>query len=119
MSPASRDHVPALPLVAATRAELLVALVRGECLSAVVPMVLDVVELTPLASAGCFPGDLLRGLMEVPGRFWSRYPRWYDRYRDALRAGAALRRRLPPEQRMEFWSVLDVARLERAAPPDE
>lgn len=94
--------------------ELLVALLEGWCLAAVVPLALVVVEENPLTSAGCFPGDLLRGLMEVPGGFWARYPRLYDRYREALRAGSWLRRGLPPDERMEFWSVLDQERMASA-----
>jgi hypothetical protein len=87
--------------------ELLVALVSSTRLSSVVEPAIELVELDPLASAGCFQGDLLRGLMEVPGSYWRRAPDLYDRYRRALRAGAALRRRMPPRERMEFWSALD------------
>lgn len=87
--------------------DLLVALVQVSRLPVVVPAVLEIVERDPLTSAGCFRGDLLRGLMEVPGGFWGRYPALHDRYLGALRAGAAARRRLPYDARMEFWSVLD------------
>ncbi|HEX8849057.1 MAG TPA: hypothetical protein VF761_05965 [Gemmatimonadaceae bacterium] len=86
---------------------LLVALVRGEELGLVVPLALEIVSASPLASAGCFRGDLLRGLMEVPGSFWGACPQLYERYRAALRAAATLRRQLPREERMEFWSRLD------------
>jgi hypothetical protein len=71
-----------------------------------VPLVIDVVANEPLASAGRFSGDLLRGLMAVPSRFWSRNPELYGRYRAALRAGALARRRLSYDARMEFWSEL-------------
>lgn len=84
-------------------ADLLDALHRGRALPYVVPAVLDLVAADPLASAGMFPGDLLRGLLEVDSTFWSRHPRLYARYREALRAGAASRRALPPEQRLDFW----------------
>lgn len=94
-----------------TAIELLVALVNGARLGTVVAHALALVERDPLASAGCFRGDLLRGLMEVPGSFWRHAPDLYDRYRRALRAGAALRRRMPPRERMEFWSALDRATL--------
>jgi hypothetical protein len=87
--------------------DLLVALVHVSRLPVVVPAALDIVEREPLASAGCFQGDLLRGLMEVPGGFWGRYPTLYERYRRALRSGAATRRRQTYEERMSFWSVLD------------
>ncbi len=91
----------------ASRTELLVSLIRERRLSAVVPTVLDILERDdPLASAGQFPGDLLRGLMEVPGHFWGRHPPMYERYRAALRAGAAARRHLPPEERLRFWRPL-------------
>ena len=60
--------------------DLLEALVNGWCLSAAVPTALELVERDPLASGGCFPGDLVRGLMEVPRGFWGRHPRLYDRY---------------------------------------
>lgn len=96
------------PVATATRDDLLVALVHGWYLAAVVPMALDIVEDDPLASTGEFDGDLLRGLMEVPGRFWGRNPRLYDRYRAALRCGAARRRALPPDQRLDFWTPLRV-----------
>jgi hypothetical protein len=99
------------PIAGVAAGELLEALVRGLCLSAVVPVALDAVERAPLASAGCFPGDVLRGLMEVPGGFWARHPRLYDRYRSALRAGAAARRQLPRDQRMTFWAALDASTL--------
>ena len=87
--------------------EVLAALVAGAELSAVVPLALDLVERDPLLSAGRFPGDLLRGLMAVPGQLWGRHPWMYERYQAALRAGAALRRHLPLEQRMAFWDALD------------
>jgi hypothetical protein len=88
--------------------ELLAAVLDGRCLSAVVPRALDVAERDPLTSAGCFPGDLVRGLMEVPGGFWGRHPWLYARYQSVLRASAAARRQLPPEQRMAFWGPLEL-----------
>lgn len=89
--------------------DLLIALVNGWRLASVVPEVMAVVEHDPLASAGTFRGDLLRGLMEVPGSFWSRQPRLFSRYRAAVRAGAMARRALPPDLRAEFWNALAVA----------
>ena len=109
--PEMADPTAQQPAAAASGRDLLIALVHGSCLSAVVPMALDLVERDPLHTVGLFRGDLLRGLMEVPGSFWGSYPRLYDRYRTALRAGADLRRRLPPGERMEFWSLLDRARV--------
>jgi hypothetical protein len=97
----------------------LVALVHGSCLDAVVPVALDVVERDPLATVGYFRGDLLRGLMEVPGGFWGGHPRLYDRYLTALRGSAERRRRLPPSERMEFWSVLDRETIEAPGPGAE
>lgn len=102
-------------LVELTPADLLDALQHGWGLSYVVPRVLEHVAADPLASAGTFPGDLLRGLMEVRTAFWSRYPRLYAQYRDALRAGAVARRALPHEQRLDFW--LHTARAPLHAPP--
>ena len=86
---------------------LLEALVQASALEAVVPMVIAIVERDPLASAGCFSGDLLRGLMSVPNHFWNSRAALYERYRAALRAGALARRRLPHSERMEFWSMLE------------
>ena len=94
------------PIAAASLEEVLAALVHGWCLGAVVPIALARVERDPLVRASQFDGDLMRGLMEVPGAFWGRHPRLYDRYREALRQSAARRRRLPPEERMRFWSPL-------------
>ena len=105
LAPEQRDPARR-PIVDASLAEVLAALVQGRCLAAVVPIALAHVERDPLTCAGQFHGDLMRGLMEVPGAFWGRRPRLYDRYREALRQSAALRRRLPPEERMKFWSPL-------------
>lgn len=99
-------HAARRPIAEASLGEVLRALVHGWCLGAVVPIALARVERDPLTNAGCFDGDLMRGLMEVPGAFWGRHPRLYDRYREALRQSAALRRRLPPDERMKFWSPL-------------
>ncbi len=90
---------------------LLQALVQGSLLSEVVPRTLSILEQAPLASAGCFRGDLLRGLMAVPASFWTRSPELYQRYRSVLHDGAALRWSLAPEERDEFWSSLDLARI--------
>ena len=103
------DQAARQPVGTVLRLDLLVALLDGSCLASAVPMTLDIVERDPLTTAGCFRGDLLRGLMEVPGSFWRSHPRLHDRYLAALRAGAERRRRLPPGERMEFWSVLDRA----------
>ena len=105
------------PVVDASLDEVLIALVRGWCLGAVVPIALTRVERDPLVRARCFDGDLMRGLMEVPGAFWGRHPRLYDRYREALRQSAALRRRLPAEERMRFWSPLNVEPETTPSPP--
>lgn len=88
--------------------QLLRELLQGSNLMAAVPLTLAVVERDPMATAGCFAGDLVRGLMEVPGSFWGPHPRLYERYVRALRASAAARRLLPRDQRMDFWSILDL-----------
>src|SRR5690348_15571561 len=80
--------------------QLLQSLLHGVCLSAAVPLALDALDEDPLRSAGQFPGDLLRALMQVPGSFWTRSPQLYERYRDALRRAAAQRRQLPARDRM-------------------
>jgi hypothetical protein len=108
------EHAAQRTIAGTSPGELLVALVNGWCLSAVVPIALDVTERDSLASGGCFPGDLVRGLMEVPGGFWGRHPRLYDRYQAVLRGCAAARRRLPPEHRMAFWAPLDPATAREA-----
>jgi hypothetical protein len=98
---------------------LLVSLIKQRRLTAVVPTVLEILERgDPLASAGRFSGDLLRGLMEVPGRFWGTHPQLYERYRAALRAGAAARRQLAPEERLQFWRPLAALGGDREPVPD-
>ena len=87
---------------------ILISLLERSFLHTAVPVALELVELDPLASAGQFNGDLVRGLMEVPGSFWVRHPRLFARYRTALRACAKSRRALPPEQRLDFWGPLPV-----------
>lgn len=91
-----------------SRAELLAALLRGACLTAVVPLALAIVVREPLVRAVSFEGDLLRALMEVGGDFWARHPQLYDQYRSAVRDAAAARRRLPLDSRLRFWSPLSV-----------
>lgn len=103
--------------VDAGSAQLLGALLCGESLETVVPRLLAVVEREPLASAGRFRGDVLRGLMEVPGSYWTRQPQLYQRYRHVVRAAASLRLLLPPEERMRFWEPLDQAAASAAAHP--
>ena len=101
-------------------AGLLAALALGLWLEVAVPLALDVVERDPVATAGLFRGDVMRGLMEVPGPFWGRHPPLYTRYRRALRASVAARRDLPFEERMQFWLPLDLAALgeaRRSNPP--
>lgn len=96
-------------------ASLLRALLLGNSLERSVPEALALVEGDPLASAGCFRGDVVRGLMEVPGSFWGAHPELYERYRAALRASAARRRALPGVARMEFWSMLSIELIARNA----
>jgi hypothetical protein len=115
MSERCPERPPSHPAASTSRAEVLLALMSGSCLTAVVPLALDAVERDPLSSAGCFSGDMLRGLMEVPGDFWGRFPGLFDRYRTALRAGAAARHRLPPGERMAFWTPLNASAVSDAA----
>ena len=92
---------------AAMQRMLLGWLLRGEHLARAVAAALEIVEHDPLATSGCFRGALLRGLMEVPGGYWSRQPQLYERYVRALRASALARRALPHGERMEFWTPFD------------
>jgi hypothetical protein len=110
---APREDGPFATVAARSRRDLLMALLTGTSLMAAVPITLAIVEQDPLASGGCFSGDLVRGLMEVSGHFWSRHQRLYERYVQALRAAAGARRLLPREQRMEFWSSLTTAEIQR------
>jgi hypothetical protein len=91
-----------------SRMDLLTALLHDSCTGTVVPTVLEIVEQDPLATAGLFAGDLVRGLMEVPGHFWARHAQLYERHRAVVRSAALARRRMPVEVRMEFWSSLDL-----------
>lgn len=90
----------------ASRGALLAALISGSCLASVVPVALAIVARDPMARAASFEGDLLRALMEVGGDFWSRHPELYDEYRTAVRNAAEVRRRLPVDLRLRFWSPL-------------
>lgn len=88
--------------------ELLWALQRGTELREIVPIVLDVLERDPLASAGFFRGDLLRALIGLPAEFWRREPVSFHRYQAAVRAGAIARLSLPSAERMAFWTNEEV-----------
>ena len=55
--------------------------------------------------------------MEVPGNFWGRHPALFERYRNALRAAAMLRRSLPPDERLDFWKPFEFPEDDAAQPP--
>ncbi len=114
MMPSNEDFCDDGP---GARRALLRSLLHATRLDDAVPRVLDLVEAHPLASAGCFAGDLLRGLMSVPGSFWRADPALYERYRASVRAGALARRRMSYQERMKFWSALDRSTLARDARP--
>jgi hypothetical protein len=67
---------------------------------------LDLLERDPLLSAGEFPGDLLRRLIDLPAGVWAQEADLYARYREIVRAAALARRALPEEHRGAFWSAL-------------
>ena len=67
---------------------------------------LDLLERVPLASAGLFPGDLVRRLMDLPGEAWYGEPALYARYQAVVRAGALARRDAPEQVRQAFWREL-------------
>jgi hypothetical protein len=104
------------PVIAPPHHDILVALMQGLSLDAVVPAALDLVDRDPLISVGHFRGDVLRGLMEVPGSFWGHHAGLFDRYRAALRAGAIQRRALPPDERLDFWKPIEIAGRENTSP---
>jgi hypothetical protein len=85
---------------------LLQGLIEKQRLEELVPLALELLDRDPLASGGCFRGDILRALMELPGQFWWRYQELWEKYRSALRAAALARRRLPTHEQLEFWGVL-------------
>jgi hypothetical protein len=74
---------------------------RGTLMTAI-----ELLEREPLASAGRFPGDLLRRLIDLPPRVWAAQADLYPRYREVVRAAAAARRELPAEVRVTFWQAL-------------
>jgi hypothetical protein len=63
-------------------------------------------EREPLISAGVFPGDLLRRLIDLPSGAWAQHGDLYPRFREIVRVAALARRELPEEQRGAFWSAL-------------
>ena len=74
---------------------------RADLLSTV-----ELLEREPLASAGEFPGDLLRRLIDLPAGIWTRETDLHSRYREVVRAAALARRELPEKERGAFWSSL-------------
>jgi hypothetical protein len=83
-----------------------------------VVLTLELLERDPLASAGAFPGDLLRGLMELPPQAWRADPALYDRFRAAIRAAAMARRHAPPDVQQAFWRDLPNRIEAPGAPPE-
>ena len=63
---------------------------------------IELLEREPLASAGEFPGDLLRRLIDLPPRVWAAQGDLHQRFR----AAAAARRGLPAAARGTFWQAL-------------
>lgn len=74
---------------------------RGTLMTAI-----ELLEREPLASAGEFPGDLLRRLIDLPSRVWAAEADLYPRYREVVRTAAAARRELPAAVRGSFWRAL-------------
>jgi hypothetical protein len=74
--------------------------------SAAVALALEILEREPLASAGAFPGDLVRRLMDLPPDFWRAHPALDARYRSAVRAAALERRAAADTVRHGFWRDL-------------
>jgi hypothetical protein len=58
---------------------------------------IELLEREPLASAGEFPGDLLRRLIGLPPRVWAAQGDLHQRYRQVFRAAAASRQALPDQ----------------------
>lgn len=67
---------------------------------------IELLEREPLSSAGEFPGDLLRRLIDLPPRAWSGETELHARYRELVRTAALARRELPDEVRGAFWRTL-------------
>jgi hypothetical protein len=67
---------------------------------------LELLEAEPLATAGYFPGDLARRLMELPPCTWHGSPDLYSRYQAVVRAAAIARRGAPEPVRRAFWRDL-------------
>ena len=104
------DDTATLDLHSTSPIKLLAALIDGSCSAAIVPMTLTIVERNPMASAGYLEGDLLRGLMEVSGHFWTQCPALYERYCAVVRRGALMRRGKQEEESMKFWTAIDLLR---------
>lgn len=85
---------------------LLGALDAAQSLELVVPYVLAQLERDPLACGGRFRGDLLRGLMEVGGAYWSHHETEYECYRAILRRAALDRRGNMDRSPDAFWTEL-------------
>ena len=67
---------------------------------------LEILQREPHASAGAFPGDLVRRLIDLPSGFWREHPALDARYRDAVRAAALARRAADAPARRGFWRDL-------------
>lgn len=105
--PALRHRTPGgLEPPAPQRVRVFNALAAGRIRPRVLALALALLEADPLISAGAFPGDLLRCLMELPGGVWAREPALYQRYQAVLRAAALARMRAPEQVRRSFWGDL-------------
>jgi hypothetical protein len=90
----------------ASAAQVFNALAAGCPRPRVLVRALALLEKNPLLSAGAFPGDLLRRLMDVPGSTWARNPLLYHRYQTIVRAAALARLRAPRVAQRAFWGEL-------------
>ena len=93
------------------RRDIYNALAEPRLRAGAVSRALDILERDPLASAGVFPGDLVRRLMELPPQVWQHEDGLYQRYRAAVRAAALARRHSASAVHRAFWRDLP-ARVE-------
>jgi hypothetical protein len=73
---------------------------------AVLLRTIELLETDPLDSAGEFPGDMLRRLMDLPAHAWTGQAELHARYREVIRAGALARRGMQEHLRVAFWRNL-------------
>jgi hypothetical protein len=74
------------PLVKLTANELSMLISQGYNPEYLVPLALEILNNDILITAGLYPGDLLKSVLDVPSAFWEQHPDLHGKLLDLMQA---------------------------------